>query len=195
MINLLSPHDKRELRAARRNIILRRYTILVALTLLAIGAIFSGGIYIATTQRMAAERELESDRSQASEYQETRETAERFEANLNIARRILADEITYSTLITDIAQALPDNAILTDLTLNPEVLGTSSTLSAMTVNYEAALNLQERLEESPLFSDVSLISVSLGDDSTNPEGPAASNFPVQVQLSATINNPNAQGGE
>lgn len=195
MINLLSPHDKRELRAARRNIILRRYTILVALTLLAIGAIFSGGIYIATTKRMAAERELESDRSQASEYQETRETAERFEANLNIARRILADEITYSTLITDIAQALPDNAILTDLTLNPEVLGTSSTLSAMTVNYEAALNLQERLEESPLFSDVSLISVSLGDDSTNPEGPAASNFPVQVQLSATINNPNAQGGE
>lgn len=190
MINLLSPHDKRELRAARRNIVLRRYTILVAMTLIAVIFVFGSGIFIAMRDRMAAENELANDRQQAEQYQETRQTAEQFEANLNIARRILADEISYSNLVIDIAKTLPSDAILTDLTLNPESFGTSTTLSARTTSYEAALTLRDNLEASPLFSDVSLISATTGDDTDNPDSPVTQDLPVNVQLNVTIANPN-----
>lgn len=194
MINLLSPHDKRELRAARRNIILRRYTVLVAMTLIAVAFVFGGGIFIAMRDRMAAERELEVDRQQATEYQETRQAAEQFEANLNIARRILSDEISYSTLVIDIAKTLPSDAVLTDLTLNPSIFGSPTTLSARTTSYETALTLRDSLEASPLFSDVSLISATRDDDAGNPDSEIGQRLPVNVQLNATIANPNTVEG-
>src|SRR5690606_25576211 len=128
MINLLSPDDKRQLHAARMNVLLRRYTILIAFTLLAVAGIFGAGLFIAFRERLVAEQDLHADQQQTMQYQEVREEAEGFERNLNIADRILADEITYSTLLTDIAKALPQNAVLSNLTLNPDVLGNPTTL-------------------------------------------------------------------
>lgn len=190
MINLLSPEDKRQLRAARINVLLLRYTLLIGFTLVAVAAIFGVGLFIALQEQVAAERDLNIDHQQTAQYQEVREEAERFENNLNIASRILADEITYSTLLVDIAKALPGNVVLTNLTLNPEILNEPTTLEARTVSYEAALTLQTELEESPLFSAVDIQNIATTGDA-NPDIAENAAYPVSVTLSVVIANPNS----
>lgn len=179
MINLLSPEEKRQLRAARNNVLLLRYSILIATTIVAVGLVFGGGFFITLSERESAIQQERENTEQTAGFGTVRQEAESFEKNLATARKILSQEILYSDLLTAIAKTLPPSSTLTDIALTPESFTKPTTLSARTTSYNDALQLKNTLEDSPLFKDVSIANIT--QDATNAERPIA------VQLSVTIN--------
>lgn len=192
MINLLSPQDKKELRAARLNVLLRRYNLLVLLTLVGVAAVFMSAIIFAYSQTAIARGDIERDQQDSSQYTEVQQEAEQFENNLTIAKRILADEIIYSKVITDIAGILPSNVRLNNLTLNPDTFDNPSVLDARTTGYDAALNLKTTLEDSNIFQDVSIANIARAGEG-NPDVQADNQFPYGVTLNVTLVKPEATG--
>jgi len=186
MINLLSPDDKLQLRAARSNVLLLRYTILIIVTIVAVGLVFGSGFFITMQERTAAEQQQQNDSAKTAGYSTVRKNAEAFAQNLTTAKKIISQEIIYSKLLTDIAKTLPRGSVLADLSLNPDSLGKSVPLSARTKNYDGALRLKNTLEESALFADVSIVSINRDE--------ARKDYPVSVNLNVTITTDTAAVG-
>ncbi|HEX6258115.1 MAG TPA: hypothetical protein VFZ48_01390, partial [Candidatus Saccharimonadales bacterium] len=178
MINLLSPNDKKQLRAARSNVLLLRYNILVVITILAVGGVFGGGFFITMQERANAEARLAEDAQRTASYSSTRKQAEDFAKNLTTAKTILSQEISYSQLIIDIAKTLPKGSVLTDLNLNAESFSKPLTVGARTKSYDGAVQLKNTLEQSDLFNDVSIINI-IRDDGRR-------DYPVTVTLNASL---------
>ena len=182
MINLLSSNDKHQLQAARRNVMLLRYNIIILITLLVIGGVYGGGFFITMRGKMIAETQLNEDQARTASYTTVRTTIEQFSKNLTTAKTILSNEVVYSTLITDVAKSLPPGAVLSELTLGPDSFGKEITLGAATTNYGKSLELKSSLEKSALFSDVSLESVAR----TGTDQAGSTQYPIAVVIKATF---------
>lgn len=179
MINLLPTEHKKQLRAARVNVLLRRYVIfeIVGIGLLAatIGATF----FIMTMTKTNAEQEIADNTARASNYVEVDKKAAEFRSNLATAKAILDKEVQYSNVILAISQTIPSGVILDVLNLDASTFGTSTSLSAKAKTYEDALRLKSSFERSDIFSNVHLESVARS------EGEAE--YPVDIRINVTIN--------
>lgn len=202
MINLLPDETKRNYRAARLNVILRRYVIVLIWALLFMGASFGVGYFVTTQDREVAQQELDRFRQEASKYEKVKKDSADFAKNLATTKSILSSEIIFSELIVDISKTLPKGAILSNLTIGAENLGDDITLSARTVDAnETPLRLKQSLEESPLFEKVSIMNITTpapGAESgatatATAENPMLRSHPVTVNLSATMSKPPKTG--
>lgn len=178
MINLLSPDDKKLLRAARTNTILLRYYLLAVLVIAGASVVLAGGFYIADQNKNNFQVELSRAESDTADYAKVRQQSEEFANNLKIAKQILATEVVYSKMITDIANTIPAGTILTSLTLTPETISKKMELSFKTKSYDQGIALKSTLEDSDLFSDVSITNIT----SKGEEGSGA--YPTDVNISA-----------
>jgi len=179
MINLLPDQEKRELRAARTNVLLLRYNIiwLGAVVLLALA---TGGVYaILANEKATAEQTIQENEAKAQEFAATSTEAEQFRNNLTTAKSILDNETTYSNVLVEIAQVVPSGVILENLDLDAGTFGQPTTFSAKARSYESALSLKEAFENSSIFTDVNFQSISTAE--ANEGG-----YPVSIQLNATI---------
>jgi Tfp pilus assembly protein PilN len=182
MINLLSPDDKHQLSAARQNVILLRYNIIALVSILTIAIIYGGSFFITMRSKSVAEEQLKADNTRTMSYADVRSKIQQFSKNLTTAKTILSSEIIYSELITDIAKTLPSGTVLTNLTIQPDSFGKAMSLSAAAKNYGKALELKTVLENSPLFSNVSLESVG----SVGADAPSSAGYPINVILKTTF---------
>ena len=178
MINLLGPEDKKQLRAARANTILLRYYFLAILVIAGAGGILAGGFYIADQNKNSSKVELSQAENDTADYTTVRQQAETFSNNLKMAKQILATEVVYSKMITDIANTIPAGTILTSLSLTPETISKKMELSFKTKSYDQGIQLKTSLENSDLFSDVSITNIT----SKGQEGGGA--YPTDVNISA-----------
>lgn len=178
MINLLSPDDKKQLRAARTNTILLRYYLLAILIIAGAGGILAGGFYIADQNKASSQIELSQAESDTADYAKVKQQSEEFANNLKVAKQILATEVVYSKMITDIANIIPAGTILTSLSLTPETVNKKMELSFKTKSYDQGIQLKTTLENSDLFSDVSITNIT----SKGQEGDGA--YPTDVNISA-----------
>lgn len=178
MINLLSPDDKKLLRAARTNTILLRYYLLAVLVIAGASVVLAGGFYIADQNKNNFQVELSRAESDTADYAKVKQQSEEFANNLKVAKQILATEVVYSKMITDIANTIPAGTILTSLTLTPETISKKMELSFKTKSYDQGIALKSTLEDSDLFSDVSITSIT----SKGEEGSGA--YPTDVNISA-----------
>ncbi len=178
MINLLGPEDKKQLRAARVNTILLRYYFLAILVIAGAGGILAGGFYIADQNKNSSKVELSQAENDTADYTTVRQQAETFSNNLKMAKQILATEVVYSKMITDIANTIPAGTILTSLSLTPETISKKMELSFKTKSYDQGIQLKTSLENSDLFSDVSITNIT----SKGQEGGGA--YPTDVNISA-----------
>ena len=181
MINLLGPEDKKQLRAARSNVVLLRYYFLAFLLIAGSGAILGFGFYIAEMQKNSAQASLVQAEDDTQDYEKVKRQSEEFSKNLSVAKQILAAEVVYSKMITDIASTIPPGTILTSLSLTPETINKKMELSFKTKNYNEGIQLKTTLENSDLFSDVSITSITSKDESTGD-----STYPTNVNISAML---------
>lgn len=183
MINLLPPEEKRQLRAARTNTLLARYNIVllaaVAFLGLAIGVVY---LYLTTT-KASADQTVRDNTAQTTQYSGVLTEAEQFRSNLSVAKQILDREVTYTQVILNIAQVIPEGVVLESLILDSETFGTETTLQASARDYDRALAFKDALQNSPFFTDAHFESV---DDT------ATGDYPLSVNLSVTINQEIAQ---
>lgn len=196
MINLLSPSQKEEIRAARLNVQLRKYLLLSSFVTVAVLAVYGVGFYLVINDKEQAQQQLNQDEAAVIRYQAVQKDAKAYKANLAIANKVLSSGASYSTFLTNAAQALPPGSVLTDLALNElggavaasvPVSGTI-TLHARTTSYGGALQIKESLEASDVFESVSITDVTkntITDQSTALE----KKYPFTVNVSVVVTKP------
>lgn len=184
MINLLPDSHKKELRAARTNVVLVRYISILG-GAIGVLAILVGAAYILlmnTQQNVQAQ--VDENVVRVSSFDATRTEADRFRSDLANAKIILDGEITYSQLIYDISDVIPKDVILDSLTLDSQTLGSKATMNASARTYEAAVKLKEVFVNNPkLFTGVyfETLSYQNSEDASKPEP-----YPVKVTMSVVI---------
>ncbi len=185
MINLLPSDTKRSLRAARLNVVLRRYIIYIAICLVSATVIFGVGYVLTSRERASAEQQLSDFESNNASYARIKQESEAFSKNLSIASTILSSEITFSEMIVTVAKILPSGTILTSLNVTTESAGEPMAINARVADPEGALRLKAALEESALFEDVSVATInSPVDDDTS--DPISQKYPYTVVLNTRL---------
>lgn len=187
MINLLPDDHKRDIRAARMNVVLLRYNFLMFisfLSLLAICAIFY--VVLSTNQSSAVSKNSDNS-AKAASFQAVRTAADDYRNNLSIANKVLGNSVNYTSVIFEITELLPAGVILDSLTLNATDFGQQTTFSAHAKSYAQATELKESFEKSKLFTNVYFQNIT---DSASGEQPGA--YPVAVSLSAKLNEATAK---
>lgn len=184
MINLLPFEEKRQIQAARTNVLLLRYVLLTSCVMAATGLMVGAGFVIMNNSKANAEKQIALNTSKASTYNSVQAEAQMFRANLLTAKTILDKEVNYTKVILAIAQTLPPEVTLDNLDLDANTFGTPFVLSAKAKSYDGGLALKAALEKSDVFSNVSLQGMTLAASD--------SDYPVSVQLNVTINKDVAQ---
>ena len=176
MINLLPLAEKRQLKAARTNVLLVRYNILLLGAVIFLG-MATGITYVYLNNTAAnSEKVISDNQAKVSAYSATATQAEQFRSNLSIAKQILDHEVTYSKIIVGIAQILPSGVVFTSLNLDAQTFGTETTFTAQAKSYDRALALKDAFQASPLFSNVHFQSITTTDGT----------YPVSINLNVTI---------
>lgn len=181
MINLLPEGYKKEIRAARTNVILLRYNLLAlgAVAFVLLGSVVVYGVLSAT--KSGAEATNQNNTNRAVEYEQTRKEADEYRKNLEIARKIIDNEVIYTDQIFTITNLLPSGIILDGLNLNSKEFGAPMLINARAKNYDAVTNLKRAFEQSSYFSDVHFQSI------TDDGGASTQGYPIGVVISVTIN--------
>lgn len=185
MINLLPFEEKRQIQAARTNVLLLRYVLLTACVMALTGLMVGAGFVIMNTSKAEAEKKIALNASKASSYSSVQAEAQAFRTNLSTAKTILDKEVNYTKVILAIAQTLPSDVVLDNLDLDANTFGTPFVLSAKAKSYDGGLALKAALEKSDIFSNVSLQGMTIASSSDG-------GYPVSVQLNVTINKDVAQ---
>jgi hypothetical protein len=181
MINLLPYDTKNEIRAARNNVTLMKY-IFVILVGVAFLAVVADGIYtILMSTKSSAESVIQSNQSKVDAYTSSNNQAAALKNSLSNAKVILDQEIRYSEILTNIAALMPSGAVIENLNLTPDSFSKPTTLTIHAKSTDAALIVKDKFQVSPLFSNMSFVSIASGSASQD------SGYPITAILNVTIN--------
>jgi Tfp pilus assembly protein PilN len=180
MINLLSTDRKAELRAARVNVFLLRYISIVILALVFIlGTLYVSSTLLQQTEESANAR-IEANDVESAAYSDTKQQVDSLATKLQDAKGTLGESVSYASILTTLGQLMPEGTVLEALTLDEAALsGTPVEIVAYARTDEDAVAIQQRLQQSPLFSQVS-------PNGTN-SNEGINGYPVKVTLTVTFN--------
>ncbi len=181
MINLLPDTTKKDIRAAKANVTLLNYMLILGLGVAFLVLICVGVYIVLGNMKADAERLISTSQSKSSAYSSVQAQANSLRASLSSAKTILDEEVVYTKIITGIAALMPSGVVLDSLVLSPTTLGAPTTLQFFAKTTEDALSLKDSIQSSPLFSNVSFQALS-STSSTQ-----SSDYPISATLSLTIN--------
>jgi len=181
MINLLPETAKREIRAARANVTLLNYMLILGLGVVFLGFICVGVYFILLNTRDSAQALIDANKSKTTTYSAAQVQGTELRSGLANAKTILDQEVDYSKLVTGIAALMPSGVVLDSLNLSPSTFGTPITLQFFATTTQKALDLKNNLQRSPLFSGISFQSLA------NTAGATATTYPISASLGLTIN--------
>lgn len=198
MINLLSPEQQRDIRAARVNITLLQYCAMFVVLGVVIGLVYGLGFWLVGQDKAAVNDKLLSQSEQSEAYAEVEKEAESFRQNLSVAKNILSKETSYSSFLTTLAADIPSGTILTSLSVGeatPVDAKKGMTLDGRAISYAKVLELKNKLEQSALFENVSIVSATRPDDISGLSGLDAE-YPYMASFSVRLSaqKPGGQNG-
>ncbi len=182
MINLLPDETKRDIRAARMNVILLRYNLLAAGAALFLALVCLLFYAILRDNQSQALSATTDNNSKAKDYSETRKEAEEYRNNLAIADKIIDNGISYTNAIIAITKLLPEGVIFDNLNLNVGAFGKDTMFAARAKDYSAANQLKTNFEKSDIFSDVHFQSISMNESESDTSVP----YPITIAISAKL---------
>lgn len=179
MINLLPTEQKKQLQAARSNVLLLRYTILTGVTglflILGIVAIY----YILQNSVNSYDNTIAENRKKVESFKSIETEADSFRSELTRAKGLLDSTVAYSEILVEIARLLPDGSVLSSLTMRSDEFGKEKILSVHVKGESQAIALRNNFQASTFFTGVSYgkLSVNQGDN--------ASRYPYTIELKVT----------
>lgn len=185
MINLLPDERKRDIQAARMNVVLLRYNLLFlsALGFLIIVCLLF--YVILQSSQSNAVNTSNDNSSKAASYAEVRTSADEYRNNLSIASKILDSSVNYTAVVFAITELLPDGVVLDNVNIDASHFGKQTTFSAHAKTYAKATELKERFQKAEsLFSNVyfeNLTDNGVASGSQTPPG-----YPIAVTISAKL---------
>lgn len=174
MINLIPTETKRQLRAARVNLILFRYTVVIGFTFAALALVFAGSYVLLTMTRDNSQGLLEANQSRAEAYSDTQAQVTALSANLGEAKTVLDQESSYVRTLENISQLMPTGTVMQQLDITEAALNgtTPIELQVYATNGDAIVALRQNFQSSPFFSSVNVENIS--ENSGGVEGYPAS---------------------
>lgn len=191
MINLLKPNDLKQIRAARVNVRLLRYIIGTVVTIIIVVGIYLVGYKLASDEYITAQTSNQAAKTQLIGYEPVKKSAATYRSNLEIAKKILGSEVSFSTFMTDTAKLLPANTILANISLSTKTPKTSQNgqsvtqLHARAKTYADVLALKTNLEKSNMFTGVRIESTSIPSSMKDLSG-VELGYPVQATFDLVI---------
>ncbi len=183
MINLLPTEYKQEIRAGRGNVILVRYIMILITAVIVLSGLLIGAYIVLNNTRSIAEAKVAENEQRTVAYQPVRTQADAFRGDLTTAQMILANDVSFTELIYEIAAIVPPNVVLDDLSLDPKNFGSNATMNASAKTFEDAAKLKDAfIRSNQIFSNVQLQTIR--DSET---GASTTKYPVKVNLSVVIN--------
>ena len=184
MINLLPSDQYKELHAARHNVLLIRLFIGAVVCLAGVLFTIISTYLLIASQEKTALTAKQAAQQQLGKYAQVEKETKDFQKNLQTAKQILDQSVSYRTMLINIAQALPRDATISNLQLSPETVGATANLDISTTSYERAVQLKDILNDSAIADNVSIsgITTSSADDSSAPP----SKYPISVQMNVTF---------
>ncbi len=181
MINLLSTNRKSEIRAARTNVILLRYTGIIIIAVIFLMAVLYVSYNLLQQTMATAEARIATNSTEADVYASTKQQVDALSAKLSDSKAVLDQEISYATILTSIGQAMPAGSILEGLTIDDATInsGAPITLTAYATSEEIAPLVQQQLQGIPIFSSVELVGTS--------QDASISGYTVKISMAATFN--------
>ena len=184
MINLLPDATKKELRAARTNVRLLNYILMLGLGVLFL-IVVCGGVYLTlSSSKSSADSRINENQSKSSSYGSVEAQGAELRSSLTNAKTILDQEVLYTKVITRFADLVPEGVVINSLNLSPSTFGAPVNLQIYAKSNEAALSLKDKLQSSNLFSNINFQSLSSNAQSNT--------YPVSATLSIVINKSAAQ---
>ena len=173
MINLMSYDAKKQTRAARMNVALFRYIVILAFSIIFLALACAATYYFLSNNKP---KPAVKDNS----YLLLQKKENTIRADLITAKNILDRQIVYSDVITGIAVALPTGTILDSLNLNDSSFGATTNLKIFARSVDIEPKIKENFTKSLLFSNYKLQS-----SGTNQNG--SKEYPFMLDLTITIN--------
>lgn len=177
MINLMPYDTKKQTAAARFNVMLLRFVVILA---------FAAGFLIMTSSaaylfllnnKLSAEKQqIKIDLSSSP----TQKRANTFRSNLTVSKSILDRQISYGDIVTEIGKTLPTGTVLESLSLNDTSLGTTTQLKILSTSSDNETELKQNIENSNLFSNYKF-------ESSTSSQKNSSKYPFVINISVTIN--------
>ena len=183
MINLLPGDEKRQIRAARTNVLLLRYLVVIAFAF-AFLALIMGGSYYFLTRVNTSSQQVITSHGGAQPSAQSAPAAQSSTASLAQAQSFLSSEVSYSTILEHLGAILPSGVVLKSLSLSDSSFGRSTSLEFLLTNKSVATQLQNALQTSPYFSAVT--------PGTPTDNSSDSTYPVDITYTLTINRTIAQ---
>lgn len=181
MINLLPEDAKKEIRAARTNVTLLRYILVLGFGVIFLAFICVGVYIVLGNTKDAAQKIIDANQSKTTTYSSAQAQGTQLRGGLASAKVVLDQSINYTKLITGIAALMPKGVVLDSLNLTPTTFGTPTTLQFYAKTTQDALALKTNLQSSSLFSGISLQTLA------STSGAASAVYPVSLTLGLTIN--------
>lgn len=180
MINLMPDEAKKQLRAARVNVLLVRYIIVVAIAFGFLVMILAGSYVLLTQTKDSAQQLVDASDTKAEVYNETKTQVDALSKKLTAAKLILDQETLYSKALINIGRLTPSGTVIDKIKLNTSSFsGSPLTLQVYAKSTESAVKLRENFQASPFFTGVSFQSIS--DSSGGITG-----YPVSATMTLTI---------
>lgn len=182
MINLLPLDQRRQLRAARTNVLLFRYSIGLVFVAVALGLSVAAGYFLLTNEMKTADATIASNQSRVGSLSAVQAQADEYRKNLADAKTLLDSEIQYSKIYLEIAHIMPEGTALDALALDPSKLGAPLVLPVKIKGEQQATSLLNAFRSSALFNN----SASYGSLTAN-SGADSATYPYIISINVTIN--------
>lgn len=188
MINLLPPDAKSNYIYARRNVVLRRWTLIFIVSLMGLCVIGTYGLVSLqqSTNHYSAQIAAKEKNFQDEKYAETQKKIQDISGSFKLAAKVLGQEVLFSQLLKQIAATIPANANLTSLNISQTSGGID--ISAVAKDYATATQMQVNLADpnNKIFSKADIVSIDC-----KPVEISKSEYPCTVEIRALFapNNP------
>jgi len=177
VINLLPPDDKKQIRAARSNVLLLRYNFLLIGVVVFLGLAVSFTYYYLGNSLQAANDTIAANAQREGTYSSTKAQADAFRSQLGDAKAVFDSQVDYSAALINIAHQIPDGAVITDLQLSEASFTTPLILDVNVKGKEQAAAVRDNFQNSPLFSGVKIGTVKKG---------TVNGYPYSIEVTVTL---------
>lgn len=163
MITILPSGIKKQIVYSQRNVVARRYLVILCLIVL----VTSGALFVihwyADQQISAYEASLQEVNEKTEQYQELEESVNTLNEQTQTVKTLLDQRPQFSILLTDLAQVLPNNSYLNGISLSQE---TDKPLELLITvpSQNQAVQLKEALLRSPRIRAADIQSINKSTD-------------------------------
>lgn len=188
MINLLPPGIKQNIKYARRNTKLLRWSLALGLGIVGSLVVSTFGLFYLqqATDTYSAQVTKTQDELNAQKLPETQKKVEDISGSLKLVVQVLSREILFSKLLKQIGSAVPADASLTGLSISKVTGGID--LTAVAASYETATQVQVNLKDpsNKIFDKADIVNITCsGAAASDPRYPCT----VTIRAQFSSNNP------